>query len=140
MSVPGALRELADFLEANPQYQEVFGMDLDKIQAFTHTGRPTDDAEDDKRKLNEFISAGLAFGAYISKDYVGNYADVVMSFDGEESVRLVLSASRDKVCEKRVVGTETVTRKRVPDRSEWPEITEEVEKVEWNCHSLRETS
>lgn len=139
MSVPGALRELADFMERSPEYQEVFRLSLDRIQAFTSIGRPEDDANDDKAKLNRFIDAGLASGASVDKNYLGAYADVSLSF-GDGSVCLVLSASRDEVCERRVTGTETVTRKKMPPREEWPEITEEVEKVEWNCHSLRETS
>lgn len=68
-----------------------------------------------------------------TKGVRGDYFDVCGQIEG---LRVQVIADRDQVCERVVVGTETVTRE-VPDPDvPMVTVTEIVEQVEWRCRPL----
>ncbi len=123
------LRALANALEANPELAQFVRIGLG------HIGTHVFDSE--REKFATFVRAFKAGGAEITKDYHDKYAMVKATFG---PVVVVIQADREEVCERVVVGTETVTKTvkdpavlaTVPD----VEITEQVEIVEWQCKPL----
>lgn len=126
---------LAAFLDAHPDlpepthYSVQFGAEVKWLIW-------SDNHEDQKNlaeKVVRFIPGPAA------KRVVGNW----MEYSGEvDGVLWSVTASREAVCERVVVGVTTVTRE-VPDPSvvvPLVEVTEEVETVEWKCSPLLESS
>ena len=122
----GDLRKFATFLE---EWWSYLPDDLD-VEVTSHLwGWKVDDVPD---AMIEAVRAGLKGGAQITKDYQHSYFRVYMTF-GELVYRIV--CDREQVCTKKVVGTETVTKK-VPPDGEWTEQEVEQDVVEWECHPL----
>ncbi len=122
------LRALADLIESNPDLGEKMrycGVDNIHVPV------------DDKTTMAAFIRAGKRHGATITKNAMGKWFMVNI---GWGPVGLDVFAAREEVCERVVVGTETVTETvkdpdllaQVPD----VEITTEREVVEWRCHPI----
>lgn len=111
------LRELADFIEAHPDrpvppdiYAAVHISDTDELRA-----------------------AVRAIGS-ADKEYSGDFFTAVRHFPG--GIRYGVQAYREQVCERVVVGTETVE---VPDPEALaavPRVTQEREIVEWRCEPV----
>jgi len=126
------LRQLAAFVEANPQ----FGHDL--LMTFDTNNVPHIDARGDAREyLAKYARAAVRSGAVVSKGFGDKWAHVDLAFG---AVNLHVYAEQVEVCEKVVLGTREVT-KEVLD----PEalaavpkvtVTETVEDVEWRCHPI----
>lgn len=124
------LRALADFLEHNPDLAEHVGNDRFLV-AVSHEPDP-------KALMAQFARAAKAAGIPVAKSYDETWGNVELHFGSALSI--CVFAPRDAVCERIVLGTETVTKtvkdpealKAVPDVV----VTEEVELVEWRCLPL----
>ena len=80
------------------------------------------------------MRAGLKVGAEVSKVYDDDRFRLNIKMPNGRIIYQV-SAERDKVCTKRVTGTEIVE-KDVPPEGEWTKKLVEQEVVEWDCHPL----
>jgi hypothetical protein len=88
---------------------------------------------DDDNKADQRTAAAAivkALGGKWTKEPWGDRFDMRTTRDG---LKLEIFAHRDQVCERVVVGTETVVVPAVPAQ---PERIEERELVEWRCESL----
>lgn len=57
-------------------------------------------------------------------------------FGENELLRYSVGTNQEDTCERKVVGTKTVTRRKLPEDFEYEQVEEEVEIVEWDCPSL----
>lgn len=122
------LRKLAGFIESNPEFAEWFEHSFITSGISVHV-RDEDQAE----ALGRFARALLRSGAKVDKDITESFFHVIGWFGVVKTKTLTW---RSEVCERRQVGTETVTR-HVPDpAAELVEITEEVPVFEWDCKPL----
>ena len=124
MSTKGdALRRLANFVDDNEELFEDIELSTQQI----HLGRWNH--SDPKAALVELAKAA-ANDRFIEvkKDYRSSYFSLYLDFHG---IKLEAWTSRETVCEKRVVGTETVI-KQVPVKFEDQAVEQEI--VEWDCH------
>lgn len=127
--ITAGLRAVADLLEEVPAAATIL--------AGTKLLVPVMHESDPVALLAAIARAGAAQGGKVSKSYETKYANVDVTFG---PVVLQAYADREQVCERVVVGTETVTKKvkdpkalaAVPEI----EVTEEVEQVEWRCRPL----
>jgi hypothetical protein len=110
------LREMADFLEAHPSLYEIPGL---------AGGLTLNLFVDSKEQLAD---AARAIGK-LSKRVSGDYYYVQREFSG--NVTLDVNASRQKVCEKVVVGTKVIPAQ--PERVLPAEPEQVVEEYEWVC-------
>jgi hypothetical protein len=127
------LREIADFLETHPDVELPY---LTSIQ----TGRWENTLDvylTGSGQRAQLAAYGRALGKFEKTANSGDRFKIFRRFGG---ITLVVSAGRDEVCERVVVGTTEVTRE-VPD----PEIlatvptitvTEMVDEVRWECRPL----
>ncbi len=132
-----SLRNLADFLDANPDIAEkaLRHAQIKLLVSYSEWGENA--AEKARASLAAFARAGKAAGAEVSKTYDDTYGNVLLRFG---PVEIEGYAAREQVCIKRVVGTREVT-KTVPDPDALAavptvEVTETVEDVEWDCLPL----
>lgn len=113
------LRELADFLEANPELMDY--MVMPTFYVFPYGGNAL------------FARLALTLGN-ARKSVSGSYYNVERDFG---PITLQVTASRERVCERVVVGTEEVevTEPDPEAVAALPTVTriETVEKVEWVC-------
>lgn len=121
------LRALADLIESNP--------DLAEHAAYLRTLNVWHSF--DAKVVEAIARAGLRHGAKVQKEYGDTVFQLRLSWG---PVTAELLSHRDKVCQRVVVGTETVTKK-VKDPTALAavpeiEVTEEVEKVRWDCKPL----
>lgn len=119
------LRQVADFVEANPHLDQRFTFQRILVVA------------DTRDEVAAYARAGLAAGAKVTKHQGDKWAGVDLHFG---IVNLHVYADREEVCERIVVGTREVTEE-VPDPEALaavPKITKTtiVEDVEWRCGSL----
>lgn len=127
------VRQLAAMLDANPEFEDVFRHTRMTVNVFVRGGENDDPAE----QMADLVRAGLRSGGTVQKHANDDYMWAAIQFG---PVELHVNATRDEVCERVVVGTETVTKKvkdpealaAVPE----VEVTEVVEKVEWVCRPL----
>ncbi len=120
-----ALRRLANFVDDNPELFEKIDFGTQQI----HLGKWNSD--DPKAVLVELAKAAAKDKFIeVKKDYSSSYFSLYLDFQG---VKLEAWTARETVCERRVVGTETVVKK-VPVEFEEQEVEEEI--VEWDCHPL----
>jgi hypothetical protein len=117
-----SLRALADFIDANPDLPWA-GYIGDRHSWTLIYSDPADFAAFAAKP------GGWRKHAYDGSDGGGNF-ELVRDFGDAVSLKIV--APRSTVCERRVVGTETVE---VPD-PDAPTITVEREVVEWTCGSV----
>jgi len=108
------LRDLADFIEANPQFADA--LSHPRFLLYTH------EAEDFARLASEL-------GGDRQKDADDNFFGVSRFFG---AIELYVYTSREQVCEARVVGTERVL---VPDPNA-PAIEIERDVVQWECKPI----
>lgn len=124
------LRSLAAMLEAHPDLAR-------EIRHCAYYALLAIPLEDQHARLARWARAGKAVGAKVSKNADDKQFEVSVEF-GPVRVRAI--ADRSEVCERVVVGTETVTKK-IKDPQALAavaeiEVTEEVETVEWVCRPL----
>jgi len=123
------LRALADMIEQNPEIAEL-AVYLRNLNVF-NSKSPEDHAV--------LARAALRHDAVVGKDVSAELFNLTMSFADGAGVARAL-AYRHEVCERVVVGTETVT-KTVKDPEAVAalpdvEVTEDVEQVTWICRPL----
>lgn len=119
------LRQLADLLDENPDVPLPYHGERKSmpIAIFCFGGQ---DVKPVLAKLARRLHG-------VSKEPDGEYYDVVGRLAG---LRIKVTARRSDVCEKVVLGTETVT-EMVPDPdAPLVEVTREVEQVEWICSPI----
>lgn len=109
------LRELADWIEAHPDIAERMAPPYLVIIA--------DDADDMAHKAR-------ALGGKRSKHVGDEWVDVERKFG---PVRVTVTARRENVCERVVVGTTTVEIPAEPARPATPARTETIERTKWVC-------
>lgn len=140
------LRDMATFLEANPEIKAPYS--VSEYIYIDHTdyrrkpdpegGWPDDASFEDKYETIENPELEKSDMAHIArvaghteKDYSTNAFKLIKRFS--DSVSLVWQTSRASVCKKKVVGTT------LQERVEYERKvvgTEEVEIVEWECSPL----
>jgi hypothetical protein len=119
------LRQLADLLDAHPEWP----LPLHQV-ILMFTG-------DDAR--GRFAAAARLFPGPLTKSTTDKFFDLTGALRGLD---VELTAYRDVVCERVVVGTETIT-KQVPDPTvtvPLVEVTETIEQVEWRCSPVLSAS
>ncbi len=119
------LRAVADLLDAHPDLPNCY------ITAHGSTGAVRVDWQawcTDKAAAALVVST--IPGTWERDELFDDEARWIQQRDG---VSLIVTISRELVCERRVVGTETVT---IPAVEAQPERTEVREIVEWDCGSL----
>jgi hypothetical protein len=127
------LRNLAQFINDHPDLADAFaGGGLTICVPLSHKNNPP-------AEIAQFARAGVRAGRRVTKSLDGEQWGGVKVHFGRR-VTLDAYAHREQVCERVVVGTETVT-KQVPDPEALAavptvEITETVEQVQWRCSPL----
>ena len=127
------LRALADMLEAHPEMAHTIRYELDSITVYGA----------EKDQIVEWASVAKRFGFRIEKKYDDSYFRMNVDMPSTDDVThdygfgIHFIINRELVCERKVISSETVTKK-VKDYSQAPEIEREVteEVVEWECHPL----
>lgn len=128
------LRALADMLEANPEMGFSIKYELDSITVYNAN----------KEDIVEWARIAKRYGFHIEKVYDESYfrmnvemapTEGVGVFDYGFGIHFVVG--REEVCERKVISSETVTKK-VRDYAAAPMVDKEVveEVVEWECHPL----
>jgi hypothetical protein len=108
------LRALADHLDRNPELAEAFTGQIFNIYA------------DDPDQFGRLVAQ---LGGARTKKVSDNFFTVQRRFGG---IQIDLFTSREAVCTRRVVGTETVE---VPD-PDAPKVTVTRDIVEWDCEPV----
>ena len=120
------LREFADFLDDHGQDIPDVNVDVSsRVWSWT-------DAGDVPTAIALALRAGMKGADEVTKEYSDNYFRLYLSF-GDLQYRVL--CDRDEVCERTVVGTETVMES-VPPEGEWTEQAVEKDVVEWVCNPL----
>ncbi len=84
--------------------------------------------------LASTMRAGLKVGAEVTKIYDDDRFRLNIKMPNDQ-ITYQVSAERDKVCTRRVTGTEMVE-KDVPPEGDWTKKMVERDVVEWDCHPL----
>jgi len=112
-----ALREIADFYEANPGFPQpthplkIFGI---------YSTRTKEEFQNVAKQLKIF-----------RKDFDDKFIRITRDFSG---IKLSVIEYKEKICTKRVVGTRLVKKEKpMPIKFEKEMVAEEI--VEWDCHS-----
>ena len=121
------LREFANFLDDHGQDIPDVTVDISSRVWKSWTG-----ASDVPTAIALALRAGMKGADEVTKEYSDNYFRLYLSF-GELQYRVL--CDRDEVCERTVVGTETVMES-VPPEGEWTEKEVEKDIVEWVCNPL----
>ncbi len=120
------LREFADFLDDYGHDVPDVNVDVSsRVWSWTSAG-------DVPTAIALALRAGMKGADEVTKEYSDNYFRLYLSF-GELQYRVL--CDRDEVCERTVVGTETVMES-VPPEGEWTEQAVEKDVVEWVCNPL----
>jgi len=120
------LREFADFLDNYGHDIPDVNVDVSsRVWSWTS-------ASDVPTAIALALRAGMKGADEVTKEYSDNYFRLYLSF-GELQYRVL--CDRDEVCERTVVGTETVMES-VPPEGEWTEQAVEKDVVEWVCNPL----
>lgn len=121
------LRELARFVEDNPQFVDAMSYPLGCMNA------PVNRVSNPRDLIAEFARAAAKRGGVVRKNFSADWGGIDVAFG---PVGVHVYTHRADVCERVVVGTEQVV-KEVPDPAA-PKVTvtETVEKVEWRCTPL----
>lgn len=119
------LRAAADLLDQHPDLPEVY------VAAFGYSGRVEINWQSHTTdKADAALVVATIDGAW-SRTSLGD--ELVQWKQHRDGVSLIVTISRELVCERRVVGTETVT---IPAVEAQPERTETRDVVEWDCKPL----
>jgi len=121
------LREFADFLDDHGQDIPDVTVDISSRVWKSWTG-----AGDVPTAIALALRAGMKGADEVTKEYSDDYFRLYLSF-GDLQYRVL--CDREEVCERTVVGTETVMES-VPPEGEWTEQAVEKDVVEWVCNPL----
>jgi len=120
------LREFADFLDNYGHDIPDVNVDVSsRVWSWTS-------ASDVPTAIALALRAGMKGADEVRKKYSDDFFRLYLSF-GDLEYRV--SCDRDEVCERTVVGTETVM-ELAPPEGEWTEKPVEKEVVEWVCNPL----
>ena len=120
------LREFADFLDNYGHDIPDVNVDVSsRVWSWTSAG-------DVPTAIALALRAGMKGADEVTKKYSDDFFRLYLSF-GDLEYRV--SCDRDEVCERTVVGTETVMES-VPPEGEWTEKEVEKDVVEWVCNPL----
>ena len=120
------LREFADFLDNHGQDIPDVNVDVSsRVWSWTSAG-------DVPTAIALALRAGMKGADEVTKEYSDDYFRLYLSF-GDLQYRVL--CDREEVCERTVVGTETVMES-VPPEGEWTEQAVEKDIVEWVCNPL----
>ena len=121
------LRKFADFLDIHAE-------ELPKVQVdvASYVWDYNGSGDDVPQSVALAMRAGLKDADKVEKEYSDNYFRMYMSFG---ALKYKIVCNRDEVCERKVLGTEMVT-KSVPPEGKWVEKEVEQEIVEWVCNPL----
>ena len=120
------LRDFADFL--NDHGQDIPDVTVDvssRVWSWTSAG-------DVPTAIALALRAGMKGADEVTKEYSDNFFRLYLSF-GDLQYRVL--CDREEVCERTVVGTETVIES-VPPEGEWTEQEVEKDVVKWVCNPL----
>lgn len=116
-----SLRALARLIEANPELPMPYSIDASWIET---------DAEATRDMMRAFAKA-------VPGQKRKRVSEAQYNLEAKIGpVRLTAIAWREEVCERVVVGTDTVTIPATEAVEAQPERTEEREVVEWRCHPI----
>jgi hypothetical protein len=119
------LRRAADLIEQHPELPHPI------ITSYSAGNVEIDwmiHRDDNQRGLMKQIRQ--SFGGIWEKAHAGTYFYLRQEHEG---LRLTITTDREQVCERIVVGTETVT---IPAVEAQPERTEVREIIEWHCEPV----
>lgn len=118
-------RAFANFLERNNELPKVDSPEFEAYYFFS---------DDAKHQVAAFARAGASDPDVkkVEKDYRSEY--FYLRFTGSFSFRAI--TQREKVCTRREVGTEMVTRKELPVGVEYEDVEVERPVYEWDCDPL----
>ena len=119
------LRSFADFLDQ-------YGEELPHVTAEIASHVWGYSGESVPESVALAMRAGLKGAGAVEKEYSDNYFRLYLTFG---SLKYKVVCNRDEVCERKVLGTEMVTRS-VPPEGEWTEKEIEQDIVEWVCNPL----
>jgi len=120
------LRQFANFLDDHGQDIPDVNVDVSsRVWSWTNAG-------DVPTAIALALRAGMKGADEVRKKYSDDYFRLYLSF-GDLEYRV--SCDRDEVCERTVVGTETVM-ELAPPEGEWTEKPVEKDVVEWVCNPL----
>jgi hypothetical protein len=128
--------ELADDLHKLANLFAIHGADLPSdvnisIYSYLWSWRATEPIPE---TLATTMRAALKVGAEVNKVYDDDRFRLNIKMPNGQ-VTYQVSAERDKVCTKRITGTEMIE-KDVPPEGEWTKKMVERDVVEWDCHPL----
>lgn len=132
-TMPETFRAVADLIEAHPEiplpYVSVYDHSPDRadLHWYLHINARAADAEDQRAKAAAIVKA---IGGKWRKDFDSDEASFRQQRDGFNMGVVVV---REAVCERVVVGEETVT---IPAVEAQPERTTTREIVEWRCEPM----
>lgn len=123
-----ALEEIAEFVVAN--HEHIPDIDI-FFSPFLSEWRFDHDKELAEKAVKELALSALEFGWKVDKEYDSSHMklDLKPTHGGKVSFWV----ERETVCTKKVLGTETVTKKVA---TAWEEEEVEQEIVEWECKPL----
>ena len=118
-----SLRALADFIEANP----TIGDRVASAAANDYGGGIFNIWAENAEQMAHLAHQ---LGGHREKRADDSYVDIVRRFG---PLRIRVTAPRERVCERRVVGTHTVEVPATEAQPAQPARTIEVERIEWEC-------
>ena len=122
------LEEIAEFLVTN--YENIPSFELD-FTSFLSEWRFDNDKERTEKAVKELALSALSYGWKVDKNY--DTTHMRLELTPTHGGKVAFWVERETVCTKKVLGTETVTRKVAVD---WEEEEVEQEIVEWECKPL----
>lgn len=122
------LQEVANWLNEHAADLDGVYVDWNDVGVSMQVGYGLGDPVEAMANVTRLLSAGAPFGS-VRKQYDDKYLRVFRMFG---TVEVEAWTMRELVCERRVVGFETVE---VPD-PDAPLVTVEREIVEWACHPI----
>ena len=123
-----ALEEIAAFVVTNHEHIPEFDVDF---SPWLSLWRFDNDKESAEKAVKELALSALSYGWKVDKNY--DTTHMRLELTPTHGGKVAFWVERDTVCTKKVLGTETVTRKVAVD---WEEYEEEQEIVEWECKPL----
>jgi len=123
------LRAAADLLDAHPDLPTPVVTSFPSGTVDIAWQLMNSDVKDDQRRAVQQIVRAIG-GRWEKREYGGDVLYLDQTLDG---IKLVIHVTREQVCERVVVGEETV---KVPAVKAQPARTEVREVVEWRCEPV----
>lgn len=123
-----SLEEIAEFVVTNHEHIPEFDV---YFTPWLSLWRFDGEKELAEKAVKELALSALSFGWEVEKDYDSSHMRLALK--PTHGGKVAFWVERETVCTKKVLGTETVTRKVAID---WEEEEVEQEIVEWECKPL----